>query len=63
MDLATDYWYTGVLLLCSGHLHKVLDGCFERCGCWFSCLFTGCILNEGGEESLLLAGDTACQVW
>ena len=37
--------------LCSGHSHKVLDGCLERCSCLLSCLLAGCLLNEGARES------------
>ena len=33
--------------LCSGHSHKVLDGCLERCSCLLSCMLAGCHLNEG----------------
>ena len=43
--------------------NKVLDGCLERCSCLLSCLLARCLVNEGARQSLLLAGDNACQVW
>ena len=63
MDLGTDYCYAGVLLALLASLIQVLDECLETFSCLLSCLLAGCLQNEGARQSLLLAGDNACQVW
>ena len=65
MDLGTDYRLAGVSLwLCSGHSHKVLDGCLEVVVAWeFSCLLARWMPSERrGERILIQASDNTCQI-